>query len=245
MRIFPRGWLGSEVKTKQGCEISFKLCTVSLLPRRAILRLPVPNAGNDQQSTRSKVIENLGLSRDTAQKLLQFSAINELIIANAVFHHTNARRATWISPDGKSFNQFDYILVKNKHKGRFKNCRSYRSAGIGSDHFMILASLDIKIGGESGGMKAIRGPCDVNEVMRYDIDKVHAMKMRQEFKENIDDDFEPLLKLDDKLVKELWLDFKETTNEITERWLASDIENWSISYIDSDSRVWRKTTSSH
>ena len=61
--------------------------------------------GDDQHSSWPEVVGKFGLGRtnDTGQ-LLQFCAINGLIIANTVVQHANVRRAARISPDGLIMN---------------------------------------------------------------------------------------------------------------------------------------------
>ena len=54
----------------------------------------------------------LGQANDRGYHLLQFCAINELVITNTLFKHTKARRVTWTSPDGGAANQIDYIIVQ-------------------------------------------------------------------------------------------------------------------------------------
>ena len=41
-------------------------------------------------------------------------------------------------------NQIDYILVQRKLKGQLKNCRTYRSAELGSGHFLVITNIDVK-----------------------------------------------------------------------------------------------------
>ena len=97
--------------------------------------------GDDQHSSWSEVMGKLGLDHayDRGQQLLQFCAINDLDIANTVVQHVNTRRGMWMSPDGGTMNQIDYILVQRKLKGQLKNCSTSRSAELGSDHFLVIA----------------------------------------------------------------------------------------------------------
>ena len=78
--------------------------------------------------------------------LLQFCGINNLTISNTVYQHSKKRRATWLSPDCKTFNQIDYIIVQNKWKDHVYNSRAYHSADVGSYHFLDLANImfDVK-----------------------------------------------------------------------------------------------------
>ena len=60
--------------------------------------------------------------------------------------------------------------------------------------------------------------CVLNLATRSsDVDKLCFRETRQEFLVKLGGAFEHLLKLGDRPVEEHWLDFKETTNEITEK----------------------------
>ena len=48
-------------------------------------------------------------------------------------------------PMAKNMNQIDYILIQNKSRQMVKNSRAYHSAEKGSDHFSVLANLQLKL----------------------------------------------------------------------------------------------------
>ena len=86
---------------------------------------------------------DVGTNNTRGLKLLQFCAINDLFIANSIFKHKEKRRYTWISPD-RTEKQIDYIIMSKKLKPTLKNCRSYHSAEIGSDHSIVIANIYVK-----------------------------------------------------------------------------------------------------
>ena len=51
------------------------------------------------------------------------------------------RRITKISPDGLAKNQIDFIITNHDNKGSIKNSRSHKSADIGSDHSLVIATI--------------------------------------------------------------------------------------------------------
>ncbi|KAK3867543.1 hypothetical protein Pcinc_026999 [Petrolisthes cinctipes] len=58
----------------------------------------------------------LGQVNHRGQMLLQFCAINDLVICNTLFNHKETRRVTWVSPDGTTKNQIDYIMIERKRR---------------------------------------------------------------------------------------------------------------------------------
>ena len=55
-----------------------------------------------------------GETNGNGEKLINFCQENSLVITNTLFQHHKRRRYTWCSPDGKTRNQIDYILVKRQ-----------------------------------------------------------------------------------------------------------------------------------
>ena len=45
---------------------------------------------------------------------LEFGSYNDLVVANIFGPHKTSRKITWHSPDGKTHNQIDYIMVKKQ-----------------------------------------------------------------------------------------------------------------------------------
>ena len=105
--------------------------------------------GDDQRSSWPEVLcksakFGLGRANDRVKQLLQCCVINDIVITNTVFQQANTRRVTWISPDEGITNQIDNILVHTRLNDQLKNFKAYISAELGSDHFLIIANVDIK-----------------------------------------------------------------------------------------------------
>ena len=141
------------------------------------------SVGNNMQDDWPGVVGNyaVGTNNTRGLKFLQFCAINELFIANSIFKHKEKRRYTWISPD-RTEKQIDYIIMSKKLKPTLKNCRSYHSAEIGSDHSIVIANIDVKKSKKYNYTKK-RPP------RRYDNDKIQngetSKKFAAELKERL------------------------------------------------------------
>jgi hypothetical protein len=46
---------------------------------------------------------------------------------------------TWTSPDGKTHNQIDHILIGRRFHSSILNVRSFRGGDCDNDHYMMVA----------------------------------------------------------------------------------------------------------
>ena len=66
-------------------------------------------------------------------------------ITNTFFEQKETSRYTWTSPDGKTRNQIDYILVNNRFRNSIKNSKSRPGADCGSDHNPVIIRTETKL----------------------------------------------------------------------------------------------------
>ena len=69
-----------------------------------------------------------GIRNNSGQRLLEFCSANDLFVTNTGFRHHLRRKTTWISPDGRTKNEIDYIMIRSRFKSSALNCRAYPKA---------------------------------------------------------------------------------------------------------------------
>lgn len=63
----------------------------------------------------------LGKQNERGKMLIYFAEKNNMVICSTWFKTHKRRLHAWISLDGRSRNQIDYILIDNRFKGALKN----------------------------------------------------------------------------------------------------------------------------
>jgi hypothetical protein len=58
-----------------------------------------------------------------------------------MFPHCNIHKYTWTSPDKKTHNQIDHILVDRRRHSNVLCVRSFRSADCDTDHYLVVAKV--------------------------------------------------------------------------------------------------------
>jgi hypothetical protein len=58
-----------------------------------------------------------------------------------MFPHHNIHKFTWTSPDGKTHNQTDYILIDRRRYSSILDVRSFRVADCDADYYLVEAKV--------------------------------------------------------------------------------------------------------
>jgi hypothetical protein len=58
-----------------------------------------------------------------------------------MFPHRNIHKYTWTSPDVKTHNQIDHILVERRRHSNILDVRSDRAAVCDTDHYLVVAKV--------------------------------------------------------------------------------------------------------
>ena len=61
----------------------------------------------------------------------------------AIFQHIDIHKLTWKSPDGKTVNQIDHVVINNKWRKSLKDMHTCRGADAGSDHYLVMSRLKL------------------------------------------------------------------------------------------------------
>jgi hypothetical protein len=76
-------------------------------------------------------------TNNDGQKLIDFAAAKRMVVSSIFFLHKEIHKQTWRSPDGKTDNQIDHILIDKKNASGMLEIKSCRGANSNSDHFLV------------------------------------------------------------------------------------------------------------
>jgi endonuclease/exonuclease/phosphatase family metal-dependent hydrolase len=81
------------------------------------------------------------LSNDNGVRLVNFATSKNLGVKSTMFPHRNIHKYTRTSPDGKTHNQIDHILIERRRHSNVLDVRSFRAADCDSDHYLVVAKV--------------------------------------------------------------------------------------------------------
>jgi endonuclease/exonuclease/phosphatase family metal-dependent hydrolase len=80
-------------------------------------------------------------SNDNGVRLVNFATSKNLRVKSTMFPHCNIHKYTWMSPDGKTHNQIDHILVDRRRHSNVLDALSCWAADCDSDHYLVVAKV--------------------------------------------------------------------------------------------------------
>ena len=80
-------------------------------------------------------------SNDNGVRLVNFATSKNLVVKSTMFPHRNIHKHTWTSPDGKTHNHIDHILIDRRWQSSVLDVRSFREADCDTDHYLVFAKV--------------------------------------------------------------------------------------------------------
>ncbi|KAL3862674.1 hypothetical protein ACJMK2_008627 [Sinanodonta woodiana] len=114
----------------------------------------------------------IGMMTDNGERLINFCQENDLVIGGTLFGHKDIHKLTWTSPGGRAQSQIDHIIINGRWKHSLQDVRVMRNADIGSDHFLLVAKVTLKL-------RKVR--IGISRNKRFDVDKLKNSKVKEEF----------------------------------------------------------------
>ena len=81
---------------------------------------------------------------DNGELIANMYFSNSLIIGGSIISHKRIHKVNYISPDGRTENQFDHFCISLKYSS-LQDVKIIRGAEIGSDHHLQLAKVRLRL----------------------------------------------------------------------------------------------------
>ena len=145
--------------------------------------------GNNN-TNREEVMEKfgVGIMNDNGERLCDFCSANGFIITGTIFPHEDIYKLTWRSPDGRTVNQIDHVLVNGNMRTSFLDTRVMRGADVYSDHYLVKMRICLKLA---------RAQERRNVREKFVISKLQSEEIRRRYNSEVRNRFEALGDIDD------------------------------------------------
>ena len=177
----------------------------------------------------------IGRMNDNGERLCEFCDMNELIITGTWFPHRDIHKATWVSPDGKTRNQIDHVLINKEFRNSVIDTRVYRSADIGSDHHLVCMKVKLRLRKQqSKEQGSIRTRYDTNKLKEKNVLEAFKITLQNRYQvleeESPDGDEEDEIEKEFHIMEEAYM---KTADEVLGRprkkrkpWITE--ESWAL-----------------
>jgi hypothetical protein len=78
------------------------------------------------------------ISNENGVRVVNFAAFKNLVVRSTMFPHCYSHKYNWTSPEGKTQNQIDHVLIDKRRHSRTLDVRSFRGADCDTDNNMVV-----------------------------------------------------------------------------------------------------------
>jgi len=141
--------------------------------RENILKLTIGNESLHQDSN------------DSGVRIVNFATSKNLVVESTMFPHRNIHKYTWTSPDGKTDNQINHILIDRRRHLSILDVRSFRGADCDTDHYLVVAKVRERLAASKQAAQKSDGE-------RFNLRKLNELEVRKQYQIEITSRFATL-----------------------------------------------------
>jgi hypothetical protein len=169
------------------------------------------NAKVGREDTFKATIGNESLheiNNDNGGRLVNFTTSKNLIVKSTMFPHRNIHKYTWTSPDRKTHNQIDHILVDSRSLSNVLDVQSYariRQQIVTLDHYFVVAKFKERL--------AVNKHISFRfHVEWFELKKLNEVESKEQCRVEVSNRFAALEDLDTEVeIKSAWETIRENT----------------------------------
>jgi hypothetical protein len=143
------------------------------------------------------------ISNDNGVRLVNFATSKNLRVKSTIFPHRNFHKYTWASPDGKTHNQLDHILVDRRRHSNVHDVPSYRAADRDSDHYLVVENVKERLAINKQNSHRFH-------IERINLKKLNEVEGKEQLRVEVSNRFAALEDLDEEVeINSAWETIKE------------------------------------
>jgi hypothetical protein len=128
-------------------------------------------------------------SNNNGVRKVNFARSKSLVVKSTMFPQRNIHKYTWTSPDGKTNNQMDHVLIDRRRQSRILDVRSFRGADCDTDLYLVVAKVREKLAVSKQGDQKFDGE-------RFNLRKLKELEVKKKYQIEITNRFAALEDLD-------------------------------------------------
>jgi len=150
-------------------------------------------------------------SNDNVVRIVNFSTSKNLVVRSTMFLYSNIHKYAWTSPDGKTHNQNDHVLIERRWHLSILDVRSFRGADGDTDHFLVVAEIRERLAVSKQSVQKF-------DRERFNLSKLNELVVSKQYQIEITNRFAALENLSDgKNVNRAWESIKENIKTSAKR----------------------------
>ncbi|WP_432422671.1 endonuclease/exonuclease/phosphatase family protein [Streptococcus dysgalactiae] len=158
---------------------------------------------------------------DNGDRLLALCSDHRLFLASTNFRRSNQRYATWHPPSSSQrWTQIDHIAISHKWRGCVKNCRSYWSTCVDSDHALVCARISMCFGGRPKRTTQLR--LDINRLAQPSVLTAYQNALAHELETVTPRDVDEHWSLIHKAIRSSCFASCGLSNRVAKPWIFAD-----------------------
>jgi hypothetical protein len=140
-------------------------------------------------------------------RVVNFATSKNLTVKSTMFPHRNIHKFTWTSPDGKTHNQIDYILIDRRRHSSIINVRSFRAADCDTDHYLVVAKVRERLAVSKQTAYRVH-------MERFKLKNLNEVEGKEQYRVEISNRFAALENLDTEVdVNKAWETIRDLFND--------------------------------
>ncbi|XP_058064586.1 uncharacterized protein LOC131214225 [Anopheles bellator] len=138
-------------------------------------------------------------------RLIDFATSKNMAVRSTCFQHSLLHKYTWRSPN-QTETQIDHVLIDCRHFSDITDVRSYRSANVDSDHYLVMVKMRPKLSGVNN-VRYQRPP-------RLDLERLKQSDVAEDYAHSLEAALPDEDELEETPLENCWNSIKTAINSV-------------------------------